>query len=90
MMDSRGRSVQVPSEVLEVVKISSDWVDLKNETTTSGMRLETALKELHPYYSDSEKSEIPTIEITADNADAVDRAICECMQAAADFWAANH
>jgi hypothetical protein len=34
--------------------------------------------------------EHPTIEITADNADAVDRAICECMQAAADFWAANH
>lgn len=61
MMDSRGRSVQVPSEVLEVVKISSDWVDLKNETTTSGMKLETALKELHPYYSDSEKSEIPAI-----------------------------
>ena len=66
MMDSRGRSVQVPSEVLEVVKISSDWVDLKNETTTSGMRLEAALKELHPYYNASKKSEdAPSVEADA-------------------------
>lgn len=29
------------------------------------------------------------VEITQDNAEEVDRAICECVQAAADFWAEN-
>lgn len=29
------------------------------------------------------------VEITQDNAQFVDRCICECVQAAADFWAEN-
>ena len=31
--------------------------------------------------------EHPTIDITDDNWEEVDKALCECMQAAADFWA---
>ena len=31
--------------------------------------------------------EHPTIEITDDNWEEVDKALCDCMQAAADFWA---
>ncbi len=33
--------------------------------------------------------EHPTIEITDENMEEVDHALCECMQAAADFWAEN-
>lgn len=33
--------------------------------------------------------EHPTIEINDENWEEVDSALCECMQAAADFWAAN-
>ena len=34
--------------------------------------------------------EHPTIEITENNWEEVDKALCDCMQAAADFWAKHH